>query len=61
MRADRLEYLYQQDQQDYRNDHDKVFIAVVAIVDGDFAKAAAADDAAHRGITEDGGDGNGGV
>lgn len=50
--ADALKELHEQDEQDDRRVHHKVLIAIVAVVDGDFAETAAADDAAHGGVAE---------
>ena len=47
-RADGLEYLHQNDEQHDFREHHKLLVAIVAVVDGDLAEAAAADDAAHR-------------
>ena len=49
--SEALEKLHKQYQDDYRDYHNEVFIAVVAVIDGNFAETAAADDAAHCGIT----------
>ena len=54
MRAQGLEDLHQNDKQHDRRKHHKVLVAIVAVVDGDLAEAAAADDAAHRRVAEDG-------
>ena len=40
--AEALEYLNEQDEDNDRDDHDEVFIAIVAVVDGDLAETAAA-------------------
>lgn len=61
MRAGALEDLHQRDQQNHCGQHDEILVAVVTIVDGDLAEPAAADDAAHGRIAENGGDGDGGV
>ena len=42
-----LENLNDDDEQNDCHDHDKGFVAVIAVVDGDFTKSAAADDSAH--------------
>ena len=52
--SEALEELDEQDEDDNRNDHDEVLVAIVAVVDGDLAEAAAADDAAHCRVAEDG-------
>ena len=59
--AHRLEQLHQQNQQDHRRKHHQVFIPVIAVVDGDLAQAAAADDAAHGGVAQNGSQGDGDV
>ena len=48
--ADRLEQLHKQNEKHDREDHDKIFVAVITVVDGDLAQSSAADNAAHRGI-----------
>ena len=53
-RADGLEDLHQNDEQNDRREHHEILVAVVAVVDGDLAEAAAADDAAHRRVAENG-------
>ena len=45
--SEALEALNHGDQQDDSQQHDEVFVTVVAVVDGDLTKPAAADDAAH--------------
>ena len=59
--AEALEHLNEQDQNNDRDDHDEVLIAIVAVVDGDLAEAAAADDAAHCRVAENGGQRDGDV
>ena len=54
LRADALEELHEQNEQDDRHVHHEIFVAVEAVVDGDLAEAAAADDAAHGRVAEDG-------
>ena len=59
--AEALEYLNEQDEDNDRDDHDEVFIAIVAVVDGNLAETAAADDAAHCRVAEYGGQRDGDV
>ena len=59
--ADALEYLNDNDEQDDGQQHHQVFIAVIAVVDGDITEAAAAHDTTHGGVAQNGGDGNGGI
>ena len=42
-----LENLYDDYEKNDRHNHDKGFVAVVSVIDGDFTKTAAADDSAH--------------
>ena len=56
-----LEDLYQHNQKQNRNRHNQVLVSVVAVVNGNFTETAAADDAAHGGVAEYGGDGDGQV
>ena len=53
------EELNEQDKQDDGNYHDKGFISVIAVIYCDASESAAADDTAHCGITENGGNGDG--
>ena len=48
--TDALEDLHDNDKQNDRQQHDQIFIAVVAVVDGDLAQTAAADNTAHGGV-----------
>ena len=59
--AHALKQLHQQDQNDHRHQHHQVLIAVVAVVDGDLAQAAAADDATHGGVAKNGGQRDGDI
>ncbi len=59
--ADALEDLHQDDEEDHGEEHDQILVAVVAVVDGDLAEAAAADDTAHGRVAQNGGDGDGTV
>ena len=52
--ADQLDDLDDDDDRDDRGDHDVVLPAVVAVVDGHLAQAAAADGARHRGVADEG-------
>ena len=53
-----LEYLNQDNQQDNCANHNEIFISVISIVDCDFSQTAAADNTAHRGISQDSGNGD---
>src|SRR5699024_1471453 len=57
--ADGLEQLHQHDQQHHGHQHDAGLVAVVAVGDGHFAQAAAADGARHGRIAQNGGQGGG--
>lgn len=59
--SEALEQLNEQDEDDDRNEHDEVLVTIVAVVDGDLAQAAAADDAAHRRVAQDGGQRDGDI
>ena len=52
--ADLLEDLHDDDDDDDGDEHDGEVVAVVAVVDGYRAQTAAADEAGHRGVAEDG-------
>ena len=56
-----LENLNDDDEQNDCHDHDKGFVAVIAVVDGDFTKSAAADDSAHCRVAQYSGNTNGGI
>ena len=56
-----LEQLNKQDKKYYGQYHNKGLISVIAVIYGDSSKSAAADDTAHCGITQNGGNCNGGV
>ena len=51
----RLERLHHQHQQHHTDDHDVGLVAVVAVGQGDLAQTAAADDAGHGGVAQNGG------
>ena len=53
--AHRLERLHHQHQQHHADDHDIGLGAVVAVGQGDLAQTAAADDAGHGGVAQNGG------
>ena len=53
--AERLEQLYNDNQQDDCHVHDQILIAVVAVVNGNLAQTAATDDAGHCGVAQNGG------
>ena len=50
MRTDTLEQLYQKNQDDNGKQHHQIFIAVVTVVNGNFAQSATAYDTAHGGV-----------
>ena len=56
-----LEQLHQQHQNDHRHQHYQILVPIVAVVDGDLAQTAAADDTAHGGVAQNGGQRDGHV
>ena len=48
--TDALEDLHDNDKQNDRQQHDQILVAVIAVVDGDLAQTAAADNTAHGGV-----------
>ena len=48
--ADTLEHLHDNDEQDNSQQHDQILVAVIAVVDGDLAQTAAADNTAHGSV-----------
>ena len=56
-----MENLYNDNKQDNGQQHDQIFVAIIAVVDGDLTQAAAADDTTHGSVAQDGGNGNGGI
>ena len=51
--------MHQHHQADDGNPHDQEFEIVIAVVDGNLAQAAAADDTGHGAVAQDGGHGDG--